>query len=380
MRVYLDNAATTPVAPEVVEAMIPVLRDTFGNPSSTHSYGRNAKALLETSRRTVAKHLNCASSEVIFTSGGTEADNMAIHTAVTELGVKRIITSSIEHHAVVHAADAISVHEKIELVFLNLDSKGNIDLTQLESLLKDGKPTLVTLMHANNEIATMIPLKKIAQMCRQNGAYFHSDTVQTMAHFPFDLSDLDIDFITCAAHKFHGPKGVGFIYVSSNAKIHPFITGGAQERNMRGGTENVYGIVGLTKALEKAYAHLDEEMAHISSLKKYMIEQLKANIPGIQFNGDAEGNSLYTVLNTSFPPSPIGEMLLFKLDIAGISVSGGSACSSGSDVGSHVLKALNTDRNRAAVRFSFAKQNTKAEVDKVIAALVEMLTATVKSN
>ena len=220
----------------------------------------------------------------------------------------------------------------------------------------------------------------MGNLCEQYKAFFHSDTVQTIGHYPIDVQKLKVHFIACAAHKFHGPKGVGFIYVSSNAKIHPFITGGAQERNMRGGTENVYGIVGLTKALEKAYAHLDEEMAHISSLKKYMIEQLKANIPGIQFNGDAEGNSLYTVLNTSFPPSPIGEMLLFKLDIAGISVSGGSACSSGSDVGSHVLKALNTDRNRAAVRFSFAKQNTKAEVDKVIAALVEMLTATVKSN
>lgn len=373
MRVYLDNAATTPVAPEVVDAMIPVLRDTFGNPSSTHSFGRNAKALLETSRRTVAKHLNCASSEIIFTSGGTEADNMAIHTAVTHLGVKRIITSSIEHHAVVHTADAISVHEKIELVLLNLDSKGNIDMVQLESLLKDGTPTLVTLMHANNEIATMIPLKKIAQMCRQNGAYFHSDTVQTMAHFPFDLLDLDIDFITCAAHKFHGPKGVGFLYANKKTKVSSFIHGGSQERGLRGGTENMAGIVGLAKAMDLAYEDVEAHQKHVFGLKSYMMEQLKRLFPTVAFHGETDfDKALYTVLNVCLPATEKTSMLLFTLDLKGVAVSGGSACTSGATKGSHVLEGIQADMTRPNVRFSFSRYTTKEEIDYALQQLQQV--------
>ena len=373
MRVYLDNAATTPVAPEVVEAMIPVLRDTFGNPSSTHSFGRNAKAMLETSRRTVAKHLNCASSEIIFTSGGTEADNMAIHTAVTHLGVKRIITSSIEHHAVVHTADAITAHEKIELVLLNLDSKGNIDLGQLESLLKDGKPTLVSLMHANNEIATMIPLKKIAQMCRQNGAYFHSDTVQTMAHFPFDLSDLDIDFITCAAHKFHGPKGVGFLYANKKTKVSSFIHGGSQERGLRGGTENMASIVGLAKAMDLAYDDVEGHQKHVFGLKSYMMDQLKSIFPTVAFHGETDfDKALYTVLNVCLPATEKTSMLLFTLDLKGVAVSGGSACTSGASKGSHVLEGIHADMTRPNVRFSFSRYTTKEEIDYAVQQLQQV--------
>jgi cysteine desulfurase len=364
MRVYLDNAATTPVAPEVVEAMIPVLRDTFGNPSSTHSFGRNAKAMLETSRRTVAKHLNCASSEIIFTSGGTEADNMAIHTAVTHLGVKRIITSSIEHHAVVHTADAIAAHEKIELVLIDLDAKGNVDLGQLESLLKDGKPTLVSLMHANNEIATMIPLKKIAQMCRQNNAYFHSDTVQTMAHFAFDLSDLDIDFITCAAHKFHGPKGVGFLYANKKTKVSSFIHGGSQERGLRGGTENMASIVGLAKAMDLAYDDVEAHQKHVFGLKSYMMDQLKSIFPTVAFHGETDfDKALYTVLNVCLPATEKTSMLLFTLDLKGVAVSGGSACTSGATKGSHVLEGIHADMSRPNVRFSFSRYTTKEEID-----------------
>jgi cysteine desulfurase len=378
-RIYFDNAATTPLDKEVADAMYQVMLHEYGNPSSTHATGRTVRTIIEECRRTIAKLINCSPGEIFFTSGGTEADNMAIRKTVEDFKIQNIITSAIEHHAVSHTIE-LAHAGLVKMHFVKLTENGHIDYTDLENLLQNNPNALVSLMHANNEIGNLLDAERVGNLCEQYKAFFHSDTVQTIGHYPIDVQKLKVHFIACAAHKFHGPKGVGFIYVSSNAKIHPFITGGAQERNMRGGTENVYGIVGLTKALEKAYAHLDEEMAHISSLKKYMIEQLKANIPGIQFNGDAEGNSLYTVLNTSFPPSPIGEMLLFKLDIAGISVSGGSACSSGSDVGSHVLKALNTDRNRAAVRFSFAKQNTKAEVDKVIAALVEMLTATVKSN
>jgi cysteine desulfurase len=364
MRVYLDNAATTPVAPEVVEAMIPVLRDTFGNPSSTHSFGRNAKAMLETSRRTVAKHLNCASSEIIFTSGGTEADNMAIHTAVTHLGVKRIITSSIEHHAVVHTADAIAAHEKIELVLIDLDAKGNVDLGQLESLLKDGKPTLVSLMHANNEIATMIPLKKIAQMCRQNNAYFHSDTVQTMAHFAFDLSDLDIDFITCAAHKFHGPKGVGFLYANKKTKVSSFIHGGSQERGLRGGTENMASIVGLAKAMDLAYDDVEAHQKLVFGLKSYMMDQLKSIFPTVAFHGETDfDKALYTVLNVCLPATEKTSMLLFTLDLKGVAVSGGSACTSGATKGSHVLEGIHADMSRPNVRFSFSRYTTKEEID-----------------
>jgi len=379
-RIYFDNAATTPLDKEVADAMYQVMLHEYGNPSSTHATGRTVRTIIEECRRTIAKLINCSPGEIFFTSGGTEADNMAIRKTVEDFKIQNIITSAIEHHAVSHTIEELAHAGLVKMHLVKLTENGHIDYTDLENLLQNNPNALVSLMHANNEIGNLLDAERVGNLCEQYNAFFHSDTVQTIGHYPIDVQKLKVHFIACAAHKFHGPKGAGFIYVSSNAKIHPFITGGAQERNMRGGTENVYGIVGLTKALEKAYAHLDEEMAHITSLKKYMIEQLKANIPGIQFNGDAEGNSLYTVLNTSFPPSPIGEMLLFKLDIAGISVSGGSACSSGSDVGSHVLKALNTDRNRAAVRFSFAKQNTKAEVDKVIAALADMLNAAAKSN
>ena len=364
MRVYLDNAATTPVAPEVVEAMIPVLRETFGNPSSTHSFGRNAKALLETSRRTVAKHINCAPSEIIFTSGGTEADNMAIHSAVTQLGVKRIITSAIEHHAVGHTADAISLHEKIELVLVNLDSKGNVDLAHLESLLKENKPTLVSLMHANNEIATMIPLKKVADLCHQYNAYFHSDTVQTMAHFAFDLKEIDIDFITCAAHKFHGPKGVGFLYVNKKTKVSSFIHGGAQERGLRGGTENIAGIVGLAKAMDLAYEDLEGHQQHVYNLKSFMIQELKTMFPTVAFHGEtAFDKALYTVLNVCLPATDKTSMLLFTLDLKGVAVSGGSACTSGATKGSHVLEGIGADMSRPNVRFSFSRYTTKEEIE-----------------
>ena len=234
MRVYLDNAATTQIAPEVIDSMLLVLKENFGNPSSTHFYGRNAKALVETSRRSIAKQMNCLSSEIIFTSGGTEADNMAIHAAINELGVKRIITSCIEHHAVGHTIESLTKENLVESVFVKIDSKGHVDLNHLEELLHENIPTLVSLMHANNEISTILPLKKVAQMCRKYGAYFHSDTVQTIGHYPFDLHDLDIDFIACSAHKFHGPKGIGFLYVNKKTKISALIHGGAQERGMRG--------------------------------------------------------------------------------------------------------------------------------------------------
>ncbi len=372
-RIYFDNAATTPLDKEVADAMYQVMIHEFGNPSSTHTEGRNVRTIIEECRRTIAKLINCSPGEVFFTSGGTEADNMAIRKTVAAYDIKNIITSEIEHHAVLHTIEELTKSGDVKLHFVKLTANGHVNYEDLELLLQNNPNALLSLMHANNEIGNLLDAELVGNLCEKYQAFFHSDTVQTIGHYPIDVQKLKVHFIACAAHKFHGPKGVGFIYISSKSKIHPFVTGGAQERNMRGGTENVYGIVGLTKALENAYSNLSQEMAHISSIKNYMIEQLKSNIEGITFNGDAEGNSLYTVLNTSFPPSPIGEMLLFKLDIAGVSVSGGSACSSGSEVGSHVLSALKTDRNRAAVRFSFAKQNTKSEVDKVIGVLVEML-------
>jgi len=371
-RIYFDNAATTPLDKDVADAMYQVMIHEFGNPSSTHAEGRNVRTIIEECRRTIAKLINCSPGEVFFTSGGTEADNMAIKQTVKAYQIKNIITSSIEHHAVLHTIEEIAKQKYIQVHLVKLTENGHVNYEDLELLLQNNPKALVSLMHANNEIGNLLDAELVGNLCEKYNAFFHSDTVQTIGHYPIDVQKLKVNFIACAAHKFHGPKGVGFIYISSNAKIHPFVTGGSQERNMRGGTENVYGIVGLTKALVKAYSNLYQEMEHISSLKKYMIEQLKSNVEGITFNGDAEGNSLYTVLNTSFPPSSISEMLLFKLDIAGVSVSGGSACSSGSEVGSHVLNALKTDRNRAAVRFSFAKQNTKLEVDTVINILVKM--------
>jgi cysteine desulfurase len=364
MRVYLDNAATTPIAPEVVEAMLPVLKETFGNPSSTHFYGRNAKALIETSRRTIAKQLNCQASDIIFMSGGTEADNMALHASVFELGVKRIITTNIEHHAVGHTVESLAKFGHVALQLVNVDAKGNVDLTHLEDLLKDGIPTLVSLMHANNEIATLLPLKKVSEICRKYGAYFHSDTVQTMGHYTFDLQDLDIDFITCAAHKFHGPKGIGFLYVNKKTKVGSFIHGGSQERGLRGGTENIYGIVGLAKAIELAYEDVEGHQKHVQSLKSHMIEQLKEMFSDVDFHGEIDPEkSLYTVLNVCLPKTDKAGMLLFTLDLKGVAVSGGSACTSGATKGSHVLEGIRADMTRPNVRFSFSRYTTKEEID-----------------
>jgi cysteine desulfurase len=371
-RIYLDNAATTQMDNEVIEAMSELMKETYGNPSSTHSYGREARAAIEKARRKVAGFIKASPAEVLFTSGGTEADNMAIMCSVRDLGVKHIITSAIEHHAVLHTVHALEKEEKVCVSFVRLTPNGHVDMNHLEELLSLQGPTLVSLMHANNEIGNLCDLKQISSLCRASGAYFHSDTVQTMAHYPINLHELDIDFITCSAHKFHGPKGVGFLYVNSTVRIQPLLFGGAQERNMRGGTENIYGIVGLAKAMEIAHDRMVEHHEHIAALKIYMIEKLRQIIPDVQFNGDAEGNSLYTVLNVNFPDSPISEMLLFNLDIMGISASGGSACSSGSSVGSHVLAAINGNSTRPAVRFSFGKFNTKAEIDVVISGLKEL--------
>jgi len=371
-KIYLDNAATTQMDTEVIAVMTDVMARAYGNPSSTHAFGREARAEIEKARRKVASFIGASPAEVFFTSGGTEADNMAISCSIRDLGVRHIITSAIEHHAVLHVVTALEAASNVRVSFVRHTANGHVDISHLEELLKEDGLTLVSLMHANNEIGNLLDLHQVSALCRAHGAYFHSDTVQTMAHYPMDLRQLDVDFVTCSAHKFHGPKGIGFLYVNSKVRISPMIHGGAQERNMRGGTENIYGIVGLAKAMEVAFRDLEQHQAHITGLKTYMIERLRQIVPSVAFNGDAEGRSLYTVLNVSFPESPISEMLLFNLDIMGICASGGSACSSGSSVGSHVLAAINGDSPRPAIRFSFGKYNTKQEIDVVISKLQEL--------
>lgn len=371
MGVYLDNAATTQIDSEVIEAVCRVMEDNYGNPSSVHGHGRKARAEIEKARRTVASHLKASPAEIFFTSGGTEADNMAILCSIRDLGVKRVITSKIEHHAVLHTAECAE-KDGVELAFVKLTPTGHVDLGHLEELLASGPKTLVSLMHANNEIGNLLDLKAVSALCRKNHAYFHSDTVQTMCHYAFDMQDLDVDFLTASAHKFHGPKGIGFLYVNSDIQIKPMIHGGAQERNMRGGTENIYGIVGLAKAMEVAYRGLKEHQNHVQGLKTYMIAELRKSVEGVRFNGDAEGNSLYTVLNVCFPHTSISEMLLFNLDIMGISASGGSACSSGSNVGSHVLAELDRDQQRPAIRFSFSKYTSKDDIDFTVSKISEL--------
>ena len=373
-RVYLDNAATTPMLPEVVEAMVQTMNVTFGNPSSTHAFGRSAKAVVENARKNIAKHLQCTTSEIVFTSGGTEADNFILKNAVHHLGVQHIVTSTLEHHAVLHTVDFLAT-KGIQISYVNTLENGTIDYTHLEEILANSpQKTLISLMHVNNEIGTILDLSKVIALKKQYHALFHSDTVQSIGHFEIDLSALEIDFITAAAHKFHGPKGVGLLYIAKGHKICPLLHGGGQERNMRGGTENLYGIVGFAKALELSYTHLKEHTRHIHSLKQRMIAGLREHIPGVQFNGlsDDLERSLYTVLNVSLPPSEDNSMLLFNLDLHQISASGGSACSSGAQLGSHVLRALNGDPQRGAIRFSFSRNNTSEEVDYVVKTLASL--------
>ena len=380
MKIYLDNAATTPMDPAVIEAMIPVMQNQFGNPSSIHSWGREVKTALENARKSVAKFLNVAPAEIFFTSGGTEANNTALFCSVRDLNVKHVISSKIEHHAVLHTLEELEKEGKITLSYVTLTTNGHVDISHLEELLKNStEKTLVSLMHANNEIGNLLPIKKVGELCKTYNALFHCDTVQTMAHYPINLKEVNVNFVTCAGHKFHGPKGIGFLYINHNVKINPFIFGGAQERNMRGGTENVYGIVGLAKAIEIAEREMASHEEHISEIKKYMATQLSKNIPGLEFNGDSNGNSLYTVLNVSFPPTDFSEMLLFNMDIAGIACSGGSTCSSGSNSGSHVLKALYGNTDRPSIRFSFSKYTKKEEIDIVVEKLKELYSIKVSS-
>lgn len=374
-KIYFDNAATTPIHPKVIELVANSMQTVFGNPSSSHLFGRSAKALVETARKNIAKKLNVTASEIVFTAGGSEADNMILRNAVNNLGVTRIITSKIEHHAVLHTVADLNTSKNIKVDYVNLLDDGTIDTQHLEKLLiNDSSKTLISLMYINNEIGTILDVKTVSRLCQESNALFHSDAVQVFGHYNLDLQKIPIDFVVASAHKFHGPKGVGFAYFKKGFGITPLLTGGEQERGARAGTENVHSIIGMEKALELAYESLEDDQQYILNLKNYFIEQLKSNINGIAFNNtstDIEKNS-YIILNVRFPID--SSMLLFNLDMKGIAASGGSACQSGSSVGSHVLNEIlsNEDAQKTSVRFSFNKHNTKEEVDFVVGALKDV--------
>jgi len=373
-RIYFDNAATTSLDPQVLEAMLPYLTEKFGNPSSIYSYGRESRMAVEQARKSVAKNLGAKPAEIFFTSGGTESSNTVLHGAIYDLGCQHIISAPIEHHATLHTVEHLAKTANIKFSYVHILPNGHVDLTSLAQLLEANPVnTIVSIMHANNEIGNMIDLHDVGNLCKKHNAYFHSDTVQTVGHFPFKLSETPVDFITGAGHKFHGPKGVGILYVNENIKISPFVHGGAQERNMRAGTENLYGIVGFAKALELATEHYEKDSAYIKALKKYMYDQLQLHIPGVSFNGDPFGNSLYTLLSVNFPKNEKSEMMLFNLDIHHVCASGGSACSSGAQQGSHVIAALNKGDDISTIRFSFSKHNTKEEINQVIKILKDLL-------
>jgi cysteine desulfurase len=372
-RIYFDNAATTPLAKEVLDAMLPYMTTHFGNPSSIYSYGRETRLAIETARKTVAKLLNAHPGEIFFTSGGTESNNTAIASAVHDLSCKHIISSPIEHHAVLHTVEHYGCGD-VTYSYVELIPNGHVNLDDLEQqLAAHDERCLVTLMHANNEIGNLLDIEAVGTICKKYNAIFHSDCVQTVGHYPLDLRKTPVHFISASGHKFHGPKGAGLLYVNDNVKIHPLILGGGQERNMRAGTENMYGIVGFAKALQIAMEDYEKDSAYIQSLKTYMIEQLRKSIKCVSFNGDAEGRSLYTVLSASLPKTEKSEMILFNLDINHICASGGSACTSGADQGSHVIQAINNNPNLVTVRFSFSKYNTKEEIDTVINKLQELI-------
>lgn len=376
MSIYLDNAATSPMLPEVISAVQDSMQSTFGNPSSTHSFGRSAKSAVETARKNIAKYFNVTASEIVFTAGGSEADNLIIRNAVVHLGVKTIISSPIEHPAVLHSIESLEKDFGISVKHVKLLANGAIDYTDLEQLVSQTtNKTLVSLMHVNNETGRLLDLQKVSDLCQQHNVLFHSDTVQGVGHFTIDLQKILIDFITASAHKFHGPKGVGFTYFRKGTAINPMLLGGEQERGARAGTENIHSIVGMEKAMQIAYVNLEADTEYIQNLKTYFIDELKRIIPDIQFNADSDNpkNSSYIILNVRFPIEI--KMLLFNLDLKGIAASGGSACQSGSSKGSHVLRAFLPEEEtlKTSVRFSFSKLTTKEEIDYAISVLENML-------
>ena len=374
--IYLDNAATTPILPEVIDVISSAMANVYGNPSSIHHVGRKAKSMVETARKNIAKHFNASAQEIVFTAGGSEADNLILRNAVTNLGITTIISSKIEHHAILHTIENLKKEFDISVKFVDLDESGNVNYGHLKQLLQESDDKkLVSLMHVNNEIGNILKLKEVSEMCIANKALFHSDAVQGVGHFKIDLKEIPLDFFVASAHKFHGPKGVGFAYIKRGFGIQPILHGGEQERGARAGTENVHSILGMEKALEISCLNMQEESATIQQIKNYFIEELKQNFKGIEFNGASasETDSSYTILNVRFPKEY--GMLLFNLDLKGIAVSGGSACQSGSNMGSHVLHAIlpENEAKKTSVRFSFSKFNTTEEIDYVIQTLLKLI-------
>ena len=374
--VYLDNAATTPMLPEVVEVMQQSMLSNFGNPSSTHQFGRKAKASVETARKNIAKHFNVTAGEIIFTAGGTEADNLILQNAVINLGVTRIITSKIEHHAVLRTVSYLERQYAVKVDFVDVDENGSVILGDLESLLsKSSEKTLVSLMYINNEIGNILPIDKVAALCKIHQAYFHSDTVQAIGHYQIDLQKTPMDFIVASAHKFHGPKGVGFVYIKKGIAVQPMLYGGEQEKGVRSSTENVHAILGMEKALEVAYKNLEKDKEYILNLKKYLIAELTDKNTNIAFNGLSAdvANSSYLITSLRLPIRK--NMLLFDLDLKGIAVSGGSACQSGSNKGSHVLQSFLNDKEvkQTSLRVSLSKLNTKNELDFFISTVLKTI-------
>ncbi len=376
--IYLDNAATTQMRMEVIDRMTEVMKSSFGNASSTHSYGRSSKAVIENSRKRIASHFNVSASEIVFTSGGTEADNLVLNSAVRDLGVQEIITSKIEHHAILHTIDQLVKTHSISVQYLNVDKKGVVDYNQLESVLKSDKKQLVSLMHVNNEIGNKLDIKRVADLCNANDVLFHSDTVQSIGHYELNLEEISIDYLAASAHKFHGPKGVGFAFIRKNSGLKPLIFGGEQERGFRAGTESIHNIVGLDEALKLSYDNLESERSYILGLKTYFIEQLIKIFPNTTFNGDCSNheNSTYTLVNVCLPIAPEKAPLLqFQLDLKGIACSKGSACQSGSSQNSHVLSEILSEEDllKPSVRFSFSTFNTKDDLDYTISVLKEFI-------
>ena len=376
--VYFDNAATTPISAEVIDVISEIMKNNFGNPSSSHSFGRSSKVLLEKSRKTIASYLNVSASEIIFTSGGTEADNLVLNSAVKDLDVTHIIISKIEHHAVLHTVEKLQRDFNIKVSYVKLDEFGNIDFKHLENLLQIKAKTLVSLMHVNNEIGNILDIKRVADLCKLNNALFHSDAVQSVGHYKMDLQDIPVDFLAASAHKFYGPKGVGFAFVRKNSGLRPLITGGEQERGLRAGTESIHNIVGMEVALKNAYDNLNKETGYVKELKQYFIDGIKKAIPEVKFNGGSYSlvKSTYTLVNICLPIAlEKSAMLLFQLDLKGIACSKGSACQSGSSQNSHVLTEIlnDDDLQKPSIRFSFSIYNTKEEIDYVIGVLKEFI-------
>ena len=378
MNVYFDNAATTKVRDEVIDDISNVLKDCFGNPSSTHSFGRSAKSYIETSRKSIAKIINCDPAEIIFNSGGTESDNSILKCVVKDLGIKHIISSKIEHHAVKHTLDDLEL-QGVNVHYVKLSENGNIDIDNLEHLLSfNNEPKLVTLMYINNEIGNILNVKSVSDLCQKYNSLFHTDAVQAVGHYKIDLKSIKIDFLSSAGHKFHGPKGVGFTHINKLTKIKSFICGGPQERGLRAGTESVHNIVGMTKALEIADRNMEQEAKYVLSIKEYMIKSLRKLFPDIHFNGESGDiqKSTYTILNVCFPISnDKAAMLDFNLDLKGIACSKGSACQSGSSKGSHVLSEIQSEDKKKfpSIRFSFSYDNKVNEVDYLIQTLKELI-------